>query len=48
MISLQEVALWQTGPFDPQTPATTVAFDYLQLLLAELAEHNLGTSRWRC
>jgi endonuclease/exonuclease/phosphatase family metal-dependent hydrolase len=41
MISLQEVALWQTGPFDPQTPATTVAFDYLQLLLGELAKHNL-------
>ena len=41
LISLQEVALWQTGPFDPQTPATTVAFDYLQLLLAELAQHNL-------
>ncbi len=41
LISLQEVALWQTGPFDPQTPATTVAFDYLQLLLAELAKHNL-------
>ena len=41
LISLQEVALWQTGPFDPQTPATTVAFDYLQLLLAELEKHNL-------
>jgi Endonuclease/Exonuclease/phosphatase family len=36
LIGLQEVALWQTGPFDPGTPANTVAFDYLQLLLDEL------------
>lgn len=37
LISLQEVALWQTGPFDPTSPsANTVAFDYLQLLLDEL------------
>ncbi|CAN5744087.1 hypothetical protein BH18ACI4_BH18ACI4_10400 [soil metagenome] len=41
LISLQEVALWRTGPFDPQTPATAVAYDYLELLLAELAKHNL-------
>ena len=37
LISLQEVALWRTGEFDPEAPATTVAYDYLQLLLAELA-----------
>ena len=37
LISLQEVALWQTGPFDPTSPsANTVAFDYLQMLLDEL------------
>jgi len=36
LIGLQEVALWQTGPFDPTTPASTVAFDYLQLLLGQL------------
>ena len=34
LISLQEVALWQTGPFDPTgRRPTTVAFDFLQLLL---------------
>jgi endonuclease/exonuclease/phosphatase family metal-dependent hydrolase len=37
LISLQEVALWQTGPFDPTSPsANTVVFDYLQLLLAQV------------
>lgn len=37
LVSMQEVALWQTGPFDPTAPsANTVAFDYLQLLLDEL------------
>ena len=37
LVSLQEVALWQTGPFDPTAPsANTVAFDFLQLLLDEL------------
>ncbi|MCA1634732.1 MAG: endonuclease/exonuclease/phosphatase family protein [Acidobacteria bacterium] len=37
LVSLQEVALWQTGPFDPSSPsANTVAYDYLQLLLDEL------------
>lgn len=41
LISLQEVALWQTGPFDPTTPsANTVAFDYLQLLLDELNKND--------
>lgn len=41
LISLQEVALWQTGPFDPTMPsANTVAFDYLQLLLDELNKNE--------
>ena len=41
LISLQEVALWQTGPFDPTTPsANTVVFDYLALLLEELNKNN--------
>ena len=41
LISLQEVALWQTGPFDPTRPsANTVAFDYLQLLLDELNKND--------
>jgi endonuclease/exonuclease/phosphatase family metal-dependent hydrolase len=41
LISLQEVALWQTGPFDPINPsANTVAFDYLQLLLDELNKNK--------
>ena len=37
LIGLQEVALWrvQTGP-NPFTPATTVAFDYLDILLDSL------------
>jgi len=41
LIGLQEVALWQTGPFDPTQPsANTVAFDYLQLLLEELNKND--------
>ena len=37
LVSLQEVALWQTGPFDPTAPsANTVAYDFLQLLLDAL------------
>lgn len=41
LISLQEVALWQTGPFDPtMLSANTVAFDYLQLLLDELNKND--------
>ena len=41
LIGLQEVALWQTGPFDPTSPsANTVAFDYLQLLLDELNKNE--------
>jgi endonuclease/exonuclease/phosphatase family metal-dependent hydrolase len=41
LISLQEVALWQTGPFDPTSPsANTVVYDYLQLLLAEVNKNS--------
>lgn len=41
LVSLQEVALWQTGPFDPTMPsANTVAFDYLTLLLEELNKND--------
>ena len=41
LISLQEVALWQTGPFDPTSPsANTVAYDYLQLLLAQVNKNS--------
>jgi endonuclease/exonuclease/phosphatase family metal-dependent hydrolase len=41
LISLQEVALWQTGPFDPTSPsANTVVFDYLQMLLAQVNKNS--------
>lgn len=41
LIGLQEVALWRTGPaFDP-APAEEVQYDFLQLLLNELASHGL-------
>jgi hypothetical protein len=37
LVGLQEVALWRIGaPFDP-APAETVTYDFLQLLLDELA-----------
>lgn len=38
LISLQEVAIWRTGP---APNALTVEFDFLQLLLTALAEENL-------
>jgi endonuclease/exonuclease/phosphatase family metal-dependent hydrolase len=41
LVGLQEVALWRIGaPFDP-APATTVTYDFLQLLLNELAARGL-------
>ena len=50
LVGLQEVALWRTGPVSfaplqggPKT-ASTVRFDYLDLLLAEL---NAGEERYR-
>jgi endonuclease/exonuclease/phosphatase family metal-dependent hydrolase len=39
LVGLQEAALWRTGAFG--TPATTVAFDFIQLLLDALGEHGL-------
>lgn len=36
LVGLQEVALWRTGPVGDPAPATTVRYDYLTLLLAEL------------
>lgn len=42
LIGLQEVALWRTGTlFDP-APATTVAYDFLALLQAELSDLGEG------
>jgi endonuclease/exonuclease/phosphatase family metal-dependent hydrolase len=36
LVGLQEVALWRSGPFDGSA-ATTVDYDFLQILLADLA-----------
>ena len=43
VIGLQEAALWRTGPFTPplRTEATTVAFDFIDLLLSALAARGL-------
>ena len=40
LVGLQEVALWQTGAFNDPAPATTVSYDFLEMLLAELAERG--------
>lgn len=41
ILCLQEVALWKTGAFlDPQ-PATTVVYDFLQILLSSFASRHL-------
>jgi endonuclease/exonuclease/phosphatase family metal-dependent hydrolase len=37
LVGLQEVALWRTGPLGSPAPATDVRYDYLALLMAELA-----------
>jgi endonuclease/exonuclease/phosphatase family metal-dependent hydrolase len=44
VIGLQEVTTFRTGPSSdgPTTPATTVEFDFLATLLAELAERGLS------
>jgi endonuclease/exonuclease/phosphatase family metal-dependent hydrolase len=40
VVGLQEVALWRVGaPFDP-SPANTVAFDFLQILLDRLRDRG--------
>lgn len=41
LIGLQEVALWRSGPFNNPAPATTVEYDFLALLLAEIDELGL-------
>ena len=41
LVGLQEVALWRTGTFDDPAPATTIAYDFLELLLAELESRGL-------
>jgi endonuclease/exonuclease/phosphatase family metal-dependent hydrolase len=40
LIALQEVTLWRTGLYG-QPPATTILYDQLDLLLAELGKRNL-------
>jgi endonuclease/exonuclease/phosphatase family metal-dependent hydrolase len=43
LIGLQEVALWRTGPdTNPPTPATTVTYDYLQILLNALSAQGVS------
>ena len=43
LIGLQEVSLFRTQvPRDPLSPATDIAFDYLQILRDELAERGLS------
>jgi endonuclease/exonuclease/phosphatase family metal-dependent hydrolase len=37
LVGLQEVALWRTGPIGDPAAATQVRYDYLALLVAELA-----------
>jgi endonuclease/exonuclease/phosphatase family metal-dependent hydrolase len=41
LVGLQEVALWQTGPFLDPAPATHTAYDFLQLLLDALEARGL-------
>lgn len=41
LVGLQEVALWRTGDaFDP-SPATNISYDFLQMLLDEMAARGL-------
>lgn len=40
LIGLQEVSLWESGPVFAETP-DTVEFDFLEILLAELAARDL-------
>lgn len=41
LVGLQEVALWQTGPFLDPAPATHTAYDFLRLLLDALEARGL-------
>jgi endonuclease/exonuclease/phosphatase family metal-dependent hydrolase len=42
ILSLQEVVLWQTGEFLNPEPATTVAYDFLEILLEALESRGLS------
>jgi endonuclease/exonuclease/phosphatase family metal-dependent hydrolase len=45
LVGLQEAIILRTGPFTfPQTPATTVAFDFVDLLIQALAARGLSYS----
>ena len=41
LIGLQEVAIWRSGTLNDPAPATTVQYDFLQSLLAELNARGL-------
>lgn len=41
LVGLQEAALWRTGPVFHPDPATVVQADFVQMLLAALAERGL-------
>ena len=41
LVGLQEAALWRTGPVFQPDPATVVQADFVQMLLAALAERGL-------
>jgi endonuclease/exonuclease/phosphatase family metal-dependent hydrolase len=41
LVGLQEVALWRYGTFFDPAPSQTVAYDFLQILLDELAERGV-------
>ncbi len=41
LVGLQEVALWRTGTFNDPAPATNIAYDFLEILLAELESRGL-------
>lgn len=42
LVGLQEAALWRVqSPSDPDSPATTVAYDFVEILVEELARRGL-------
>ena len=41
VVGLQEVALWRLGAFNDPAPATAVSYDFLQMLIDELADRGL-------
>ena len=38
LIGLQEAVVWRIGAYDPATPATTVAYDFVEILLDALGK----------